>query len=102
MYFSERIAGLIPLENYVIDFGITSASGQVPTFDSEKDLRVLVIELNPFNDYVGCGTDPGLFNWKADRKVVDGESPFEFRVREAEFDVKPNLILQWRELIALP
>jgi hypothetical protein len=84
----DRIKDIIPVDNFIIDFGV------LPD-------RVLVIELNPFNDYEGCGTDPGLFNWKADRKVVDGEAPLEFRVREEPFDVKPGIILDWRKLIAV-
>lgn len=100
-YFDKHIAALIPLDNYVIDFGITADGADQPSFDNPENVRVLVIELNPFNDYVGCGTDPGLFNWKADREVVDGHGQFEFRVREAEFDVKPGIILQWRELVAV-
>jgi hypothetical protein len=93
-YFAQHIVDLIPLDNYIIDFGIASSAAD--------DDAVLVIELNPFNDYVGCGTDPGLFNWRTDRQVVEGDAPFEFRVREAAFDVKPHIILQWRELIAVP
>jgi hypothetical protein len=99
-FFAERIVDLIPLDNYVIDFGIASATDDIVADGGGGE--VLVIELNPFNDYAGCGTDPGLFDWRRDRRVVDGDAPFEFRVREAPFDVKPHIILQWRELIAVP
>lgn len=47
------------------------------------------------------GTDPGLFNWKIDRKIVDGEAPFEFRIRDEPFDVKKNIIGAWREIVAV-
>ena len=60
---------------------------------------LFILELNPFNDYEGCGTDPGLFNWKADRELLDGHQPFEFRIREEPFDVKPNIIQAWREIV---
>ena len=102
-FFAERIVDLVPLDNYVIDFGIASATDDIAADGGGgSGGEVLVIELNPFNDYVGCGTDPGLFDWRRDRRVVDGDAPFEFRVREAAFDVKPHIILQWRELIAVP
>lgn len=104
-FFAERIAGLIPLDNCVIDFGITTKNGdgKLPIFGRTDAIRAFVIELNPFNDYAGCGTDPGLFDWKVDRRVIDGEEEelFEFRIREAEFNVKPHIILQWRDLIAV-
>jgi hypothetical protein len=83
----EQIKDIIPVNNFIIDFGVVED-------------KVLVIELNPFHDYEGCGTDPGLFDWKIDRKIVDGEAPFEFRVREEPFDVKPHIILEWRQMIA--
>ncbi|ELR11215.1 uncharacterized protein ACA1_389360 [Acanthamoeba castellanii str. Neff] len=52
-FFAERIVDLIPLDNYVIDFGIASATDDIVADGGGGE--VLVIELNPFNDYVGCG-----------------------------------------------
>jgi hypothetical protein len=104
-FFARHIADLIPLDNYVIDFGIASADDKEAVTalvadggGDHHDLGLLVIELNPF----GAGADPGLFGWRQDRAVLEGDAPFEFRVREAPFDVKPFVICQWRELIAVP
>jgi hypothetical protein len=46
--------------------------------------RVFVIELNPFGKPDGMGTGTVLFNpSKAeDRKILFGESPFEFRIEK--------------------
>ncbi len=51
--------------------------------------RVLVIEINPFNDYDGCGTSAALFDWKKDRKVLD-EGPFEFRIETGKTEVSSD------------
>jgi hypothetical protein len=55
----EKIKHLIP-SSVVCDFAVLAD-------------RVLVIELNPFNDYEGCGTSSCMFDWKKDRLVLDGE-----------------------------
>ncbi|KAL6078085.1 Cell division cycle protein 123 [Balamuthia mandrillaris] len=85
-----KVQDLIPVDSFIVDFAVLN------------DGQVLVIELNPFHNYEGCGTDAGLFNWALDRKIVDGEAPFEFRVREEAFDVKQNLIGLWRDIVRFP
>jgi hypothetical protein len=105
-FFARHIADLIPLDNYVIDFGIASADDKEAVTALVADdgggdphnLGLMVIELNPF----GAGAAPGLFGWRQDRAVLEGDAPFEFRVREAAFDVKPFVICQWRQLVAVP
>eukprot|EP00727_Mastigamoeba_balamuthi_P010050 m51a1_g5668 hypothetical protein (978) ;mRNA; f:919970-924001 len=70
-------AGRYP-RDYVVDFAVTGA---------QLD-RVWVIEINPFLD----STDPALFSWTNDRKVLT-EGPFEFRVRTKKMagaPPKPN------------
>eukprot|EP01087_Luapelamoeba_hula_P016383 TRINITY_DN5034_c2_g1_i1.p1 TRINITY_DN5034_c2_g1~~TRINITY_DN5034_c2_g1_i1.p1 ORF type:complete len:344 (+),score=66.96 TRINITY_DN5034_c2_g1_i1:114-1145(+) len=84
----EQIKDRVQVSNFIIDFAVVGS-------------RVYVIELNPFNDYEGCGTDPCLFNWKTDREIVDGDKPFEFRIRETPFDVKPLVMVDWRAIIAV-
>eukprot|EP00005_Dracoamoeba_jomungandri_P004086 CAMPEP_0174251732 /NCGR_PEP_ID=MMETSP0439-20130205/1466_1 /TAXON_ID=0 /ORGANISM="Stereomyxa ramosa, Strain Chinc5" /LENGTH=321 /DNA_ID=CAMNT_0015332129 /DNA_START=15 /DNA_END=976 /DNA_ORIENTATION=- len=67
----DKVVNLVELDTYVIDFAVFP----------EKD-EVFVIEINPFKDFEGCGTDPGMFSWENDRAVLDGESAFEFRIQE--------------------
>ncbi len=58
---------------------------------------VMVIEINPFNDYTGCGTSACMFDWKSDRAVLDGEAPFEFRmVKERHQNIKSLVGNEWR------
>ena len=71
--------------------------------------EVIVIELNPF-DGVCLGTFPastGLFLWDdpADKLVMTGQSPFEFRLREQELlehELKAQCNPAWREVIYQP
>jgi len=84
----ETLQAILPFDNYIIDFAVLED-------------EVLVIELNPFNDYLGCGTDPGLFSWKDDRDIVDGKAPFEFRIREEPFDVLSHIIGSWRQIVSV-
>lgn len=68
--------------------------------------EVVLIELNPF-DGVCLGTFPastGLFLWDdpADRKIMTGEAPFEFRVRSSPLGdaaLKANGNVEWREIV---
>ena len=74
--------------NCIIDFawlGHGQGQGQGGR-GSGSDQVVIIIELNPF-DGVCLGVFPastGLFLWDnpADRAVMKGEAPFEFRIRE--------------------
>lgn len=78
-----EISHLLP-KNVVCDFAV------LPD-------RVLVIELNPFNDYLGCGTSSCMFDWKADRAVLDGNAPFEIRiVKEKHPNIKSLVGNEWR------
>jgi hypothetical protein len=54
----EKICHLIP-SSVVCDFAVL-------------EHQVLVIEINPFNDYEGCGTSACMFDWKKDRQILDG------------------------------
>lgn len=69
--------------------------------------EVIIIELNPF-DGVALGTFPastGLFLWEDERdnKIMKGEAPFEFRLREEPLD-GPTLRVQcnqdWRAIVS--
>jgi len=68
--------------------------------------EVLIVELNPF-DGVGLGTFPastGLFLWdnEADKKIMKGEAPFEFRVRESPapaHKLKNDCSKEWRKIV---
>jgi len=55
-----------------------------------------MIEINPFNDYDGCGTSGAMFDWKADHKVIF-EGPFEFRLETGIIRCKNMLILYSKE-----
>lgn len=99
------------MDDVVIDFAV----------DLEND-RVLVVEMNPFNNYIGCGTgilplfcccccslfsnmnalwaDAAMFDWKKDAKVLT-EGPFQFRVEKQPVEnVKRVLMESFRKLIA--
>jgi len=94
-FYEEQIKDILKkYKNFVIDFGILN-------YGMKGQERVIVIELNPFHDYEGCGTDPGLFSWKDDREIVDGKKEFVFRIREEPFDVKKNIMQGWRDMIAV-
>jgi len=42
--------------------------------------KIMVVELNPFNNYDGAGTGGSLFRWsEPDRDVLEGKEPFQFR-----------------------
>ena len=68
--------------------------------------EVVIIELNPFDGIV-LGTFPastGLFLWDnvVDKAIMKGESPFEFRLREAELPthaLKQQCNKDWRDII---
>lgn len=68
--------------------------------------EVVVIELNPF-DGVCLGVFPastGLFLWEdpADREIMKGLSPFEFRLRESllpTHKLKTQCNKEWRDII---
>jgi len=93
-FYESKIKDILKkYKNFVIDFGILN-------YGTDKE-RIIVIELNPFHDYEGCGTDPGLFSWKDDRDIIDGKKDFVFRIREEPFDVKKNIMQGWRDIIAV-
>ena len=68
--------------------------------------ETVVIELNPF-DGVCLGTFPastGLFLWEdaADRRVMEGKAPFEFRLRDAplgEHELLAQCNRDWRGIV---
>ena len=68
--------------------------------------EVVIIELNPF-DGVCLGTFPastGLFLWDvpADREIMTGKAPFEFRLREEPLDpcaLKIQCNQDWRAIV---
>ncbi len=80
----KEIRHLLP-SAVVADFAVTSQG-------------VLLLEINPFNNYAGCGTSACLFNWSADRDVLEGRAPFEFRfVREKEANLKALVGQEWKQ-----
>jgi hypothetical protein len=89
--FVAQIGPLLPCEAVVMDIGVEEKSG-----------RVFLIELNPFNDYEGCGTSAAMFDWTADREVLEGRAPFEFRIEtevKSDADIEKMLGNNWRELV---
>ena len=82
-YFYNVIKPLLPhLNNYIIDFAFTSLD------PSTSDL--IVIEINPYNDYEGNGTSPCLFCWNADRSLLENVNSFEFRIKKEKFTTIPS------------
>eukprot|EP01127_Copromyxa_protea_P022613 TRINITY_DN8208_c0_g1_i2.p1 TRINITY_DN8208_c0_g1~~TRINITY_DN8208_c0_g1_i2.p1 ORF type:complete len:584 (-),score=135.50 TRINITY_DN8208_c0_g1_i2:21-1772(-) len=68
-YFENSIVGLVPLENYVIDFTVDPHTGFIK-----------VIELNPWCDAASAA----LFDWEneEENEILRGKRPFEFRILE--------------------
>lgn len=87
--FVEQIVHLLPCDSVVMDIGVRSDGG------------VVLIEMNPFNDYEGCGTSAAMFDWSKDGDILFGRKPFEFRV---ETEKKPDAVIaalmgsEWRNL----
>jgi len=63
--FFKILKPLVPLDDYVIDFGI----------NLEKD-SIYAIELNPWSE----ASSSGLFDWEKDKPILFGEKSFEFRI----------------------
>jgi phosphopantetheine adenylyltransferase len=77
--------------NYVIDFGVL------------HDGTVVVIELNAFQDYdrmIDC-TGSACFSWSADKDIIQGLLPFEFRlVNDPPFtDMEKQVCPDWYNII---
>ncbi|KAH3743923.1 cell division cycle protein 123-like [Pelomyxa schiedti] len=74
--FFETVKNVVPVADkcYVIDFAV----------DLEHD-KVMIVELNPFGEFIGMGTSTALFNIKEehDREILFGRAPFEYRIEEA-------------------
>ena len=69
----------------------------VADFAVMSDGSVLLLEINPFNNYAGCGTSACLFDWRADREVLEGRRPFELRiVREKAANLKALVGQEWK------
>jgi len=84
----ETIKDIIPLESLVLDFAVDL-----------QQKKAMVIEINPFNNYEGCGTSASMFNWTKDRKVLD-EGPFQFRIEvESNKNIRSVLGPSWKQLI---
>ena len=58
------------------------------------------VEINPFAEFAGGG----LFDFIADRHVLDGKAPFEFRVRTALPDKRAlaGIGEDWQRLMQRP
>lgn len=79
-----QIAPLLPGRTVVADFALVGT-------------RVLVMELNPFHDYEGCGTSACMFDWRVDADVLAGRAPFEFRfVTHDAPNIKALVGTEWR------
>ena len=72
-----------PFGNVVIDFCV------IIDYDAPDPVRVIVIELNPYREYEGNGTDACLFDWNDDRAILEPQSPpasaddMAFRIRQS-------------------
>ncbi|KNC49023.1 uncharacterized protein AMSG_04766 [Thecamonas trahens ATCC 50062] len=89
----------------VIDFALVP-NPNIADFGAEP-FDVLVIELNPYRSYEGNGTDACLFDWSADRGVLEPDAPpagpddVAFRVRSAALpNVAATLNVSASELVA--
>jgi len=49
---------------------------QTPQQGPYSDLKVYVVEINPFAEFAG----EGLFSWTDEVDILKGRAPFEFRV----------------------
>eukprot|EP01084_Bolivina_argentea_P151279 264077_1 len=85
--FFEQIIGLVPLFHYVIDLGIIVMDESHK--ENIENLRVVIIELNPFEDTTGSG----LFSWRNDKKQLKYAKQVEIRVHHRNI-VRKELVLR--------
>jgi len=87
-FYEHKIKSRLTAKDMVIDFAV----------DGDN---VYILEMNPYNNFEGCGTDAALFNWKLDRKLLD-EGPFEcrFEMKETE-NLEKMLTEEFRVLFDL-
>lgn len=81
-FFASSVAPLaasLP-PNYVIDFALLGARLCSAGLAADAPGRPIVIELNPYADYEGNGTDACLYDWRADRAAIEAEAT-SMRVR---------------------
>ena len=88
-FFETQLRDRVPLSNYIIDFAVSSISGD------PENWKIYVIELNPYN----ANTDPCLFSWSRDKDLLT-KGPFEYRFLKAPL---PQLSLRvlsvWKEYV---
>jgi hypothetical protein len=60
--------------NYILDVALLNSG------------EMIVVELNPFNEYEGNGTSPCLYDWVSDDGIICNDKDFDYRVRTEYVD----------------
>lgn len=83
--FFESVKHMLPWDTCVMDFLITCENDDVEELEClrSEDFLVRLIEFNPFNRYTGAA----LFSWDRDREILEGKSPFEFRLQTKPIEI---------------
>lgn len=103
--FFKQVVDCLPLDNAnqccVVDFCVLDHDDDN---NKKKKLKCYLIEVNPFNDYEGCGTSASLFDWKKDSSLLRGEennnneNKIHFRWQEKKEDNILQLVgTAWRD-----
>jgi hypothetical protein len=79
-FIENELIKRISLNNYVVDVVLISQNKTDP-FD---DLKVFVIEINPFAEFAGAG----LFAWTEDRDILVGKTSNIFVLCSVEVTFK--------------
>jgi len=85
--------GINHLNNFVLDLILVS---QTPQQGPYSNLKVYVVEVNPFAEFAG----EGLFSWTDEVDILKGRAPFEFRIVESPVKgAIKNIDSEWRSFI---
>jgi len=85
--------GINNLNNFVLDLILVS---QTPQQGPYSNLKVHVVEVNPFAEFAG----EGLFSWTDEVDILKGRAPFEFRIVESPVKgAIKNIDSEWRSFI---
>jgi len=92
-FIENELVPKVPLNNFVIDIMLVS---QTPEQGSYSNLKVYIVEINPFAEFAG----EGLFSWTYESHILKGKAPFEFRVVEKPpKDAIKQIDAEWRSFV---
>eukprot|EP00039_Didymoeca_costata_P023224 m.348030 g.348030 ORF g.348030 m.348030 type:complete len:414 (-) comp35286_c0_seq1:40-1281(-) len=105
--FVKTAVEKLEMENMVLDLVLVDANSIEmlqqgwPALTEERlaAMEVIIIEVNPLAEFAGGG----LFEWNADKDVLLGHKPFEFRVQSALTQhASADLMEEWKPFVYPP